>query len=487
MSEVPAAASVAGGKELEGNDKEDPWASILPPWVSVDDIREFAKLDVWKQKTEEDQLAYLAHTVRGAGESIEAAMPKARLALKLLRQEEEAALEGKASKLVGHRDGRITDGLDIPLVHRYDITAFHNRVEDLFKWHDEEETRRKYTAPYFALVQSSGMGKTKLLTEYRKGCQGPGKTKCLTLLCVDQALDDKTRYYDADFFFESNNLGPDIPKSVGDSLDGILIQNQVKKGERVVLLFDEAQGLMKGQDRNSKGNLVFRSVRWWLRAEREYNVVAVFAATTAKLTNFFPPDPPKEGVSRAAKVTYKNCTAGEPDTTTHLFPPLFALHTIGCLKGLPTLKPDQSQTPADSQTSDVTLDTAIVHGRPLFAYYQRKNQLEDLIPTFLRRLVLSSRDYTRDDQACYSVLATRVQMGAVSSFDTVSNLVSGGYACLTDFKGEPGQNDASSRPVALTTHMPDPLCASLAMKLMVENFLCRAEQPTLKVNQRHSG
>lgn len=78
---------------------------------------------------------------------------------------------------------------------------------------------------------------------------------------------------------------------------------------------------MKGDDIDGKGNLVFRSVRWWLRRERKQKIVAVFAGTTAKLANFFPPDPPKEAVSRLPEVIYKNCAEGQLDKTTKLFPP----------------------------------------------------------------------------------------------------------------------------------------------------------------------
>jgi hypothetical protein len=45
---------------------------------------------------------------------------------------------------------------------------FEERVGALLKWKDNDQTRRKYLSPYLVVIQSSGMGKTKLLYEYKK-------------------------------------------------------------------------------------------------------------------------------------------------------------------------------------------------------------------------------------------------------------------------------------------------------------------------------
>jgi hypothetical protein len=54
------------------------------------------------------------------------------------------------------------------LLHSFDLDRFKERVFDLFKWHTSAKERSEYMAPYFPLVQSSGMGKTKLLFEFRE-------------------------------------------------------------------------------------------------------------------------------------------------------------------------------------------------------------------------------------------------------------------------------------------------------------------------------
>jgi len=67
---------------------------------------------------------------------------------------------------------RVTDvdyKLDINLIHAFDVKAFSDQIDDLFKWHTDEEVRRGFMAPFFPLmIQSSGMGKSKLSFESKK-------------------------------------------------------------------------------------------------------------------------------------------------------------------------------------------------------------------------------------------------------------------------------------------------------------------------------
>ena len=59
-------------------------------------------------------------------------------------------------------------------------------------------------------------------------------------------------------------------------------------------------------------------------------------------------------------------------------------------------------------------------------------------------------------------------MGVVDSYQRIlSDLVSSGYACLVDFRQ---QNGNGSTPFTGVTFMPDPLCATLAMRFMDENW-----------------
>lgn len=374
----------------------------------------------------------------------------------------------------GHRGPSIVDGLDTALSHKLDLKEFETRIDSLFAWYGSTAQQKKYVAPYFCFVQSSGMGKTKILTEYRKAIRNKSDRgrRVITILCVDAQLpeEEQAKYYDHRFDTRSSQSAP-IVEQVFAILDGLVSQSAPSAKTEIVLLFDEAQGLMEGTDSDGKGSLVFRAVRWWLRACRNEKVVAVFAGTTAKLSNFYPPDPPARGVSRNEEVTYVNFKAGEDDMK-ELYPPFFLLHTIGCLNG----STDATTTATQKDDArDPGFRSALIYGRPLFAYYHLKGELnESKTRQFAARMVLSSRNYEQDTRACFSVLGVRVQMGLVSSFDTLSELVSSGYACLVDFQQQSQQRLYSTYPpLARVAFMPDPLCATLAMRFMDESWELR--------------
>ena len=237
------------------------------------------------------------------------------------------------------------------------------------------------------------------------------------------------------------------------------------------MLFDEAQGLMVGTqglmvgtDIGGNRSLLFRRIRWWLRERRKKEVVAVFAGTTAELSNFFPVDPPMAQVSRAPKLSYKNYEEGDSDKGKKLYAPFFALNTIGCLR--------KAVAPPTSLTE---FERAALYGRPLFAHYQQSGTLMNEVVGIIQRLLLSSgSDYAEDPAACLSVLGSRVQMGVLDSFEVSTKLVSSGYACLVGFT-QMKRGPAKAR----VSFMPDPVCASLAMALMAESW----ERPTEKLQQ----
>ena len=93
-----------------------------------------------------------------------------------------------------HRGPSIVDGLDTKLVHTLDLKAFGERIENLFLWHTNSAISMKYRAPYFSLVQSSGMGKTKLFQEFRDRYNQQEGQHCQTILCLDVHLSSETRH-----------------------------------------------------------------------------------------------------------------------------------------------------------------------------------------------------------------------------------------------------------------------------------------------------
>ena len=57
---------------------------------------------------------------------------------------------------------------DTKLSHTYDLDSFSKRIEELFHWWEKQNNEMKLVGPYLCFVQSSGMGKTKLMYEYKQ-------------------------------------------------------------------------------------------------------------------------------------------------------------------------------------------------------------------------------------------------------------------------------------------------------------------------------
>ena len=79
-------------------------------------------------------------------------------------------------------------------------------------------------------------------------------------------------------------------------------------------------------------------------------------------------------------------------------------------------------------------------------------------------------NWHNNDDACFSILGTRVQMGFSNSFQLSSNLVSHAYANSVSFLQVNYHRDKSKTNLAQVCFMlPDPVCAALAMGLMEPN------------------
>jgi hypothetical protein len=65
---------------------------------------------------------------------------------------------------------------DSKLSHDADLKALLERVDETFAWYNPGP--RTYVAPYFPMIQSSGMGKTKLLHELREVLNKQDDTSC---------------------------------------------------------------------------------------------------------------------------------------------------------------------------------------------------------------------------------------------------------------------------------------------------------------------
>ena len=329
------------------------------------------------------------------------------------------------------------------LSHRYDLMALKHRVLELFQWYEDETLRTQYLAPYFPLIQSSGMGKTKLLYELKQDIAMNERSYHVVLvLCSSGELEgDMLLTYNESVELEEGmkrEPDPDLKyREVEKDLEHACRYNS---GKPTILLFDESQNLLVGKD-----NHLFNCIQWWLakKNKKPIKVVAVFAGSTLQFAHIAR-EPPQS----------KNWGEYWMDGADR-YPPFFKLHTMGCLLS--------KQRIGGNRTNATEYDESIAYGRPLFAKMGEKGLLgEDSQADILTRLLLSHVDHWWDRiDSCFSVLATRVQMGQ-TSFNIASELVSRGYAVLQDL-------DMQQR-VASICHLPDPVPARLAMCLMKEDW-----------------
>ncbi|KAG7339802.1 hypothetical protein IV203_025483 [Nitzschia inconspicua] len=352
------------------------------------------------------------------------------------------------------------------LSHDYDLVSFVKHVETLATeyWNDNITLNETppYVAPYFCLIQSSGMGKTKLLYEYRKNYSHKDFESKLLLVSKVQTDPMNEKVYDAkyeallskDAKSKSSNLEVNRKTEaqlIFHRLDTLVNSNlkwDKKKSRFRVLLFDEAQLLLKEEFGMKAFQLCCICV--WLRKMQQHKYVAVFTGTSCGLAYFdmemdheLIPEQSSRGMGDSWVTISKGST---------VFPPFVMLTTIGCQIQL-------KQVTTGPHSTDY--DDAIIHGRPLFSIMNNHGHLEAQLPNILRRMLLlrggenEGVNWENNLNAWFSILATRVQMGN-TTIAVASDLVAKGYANLTHVS--PG--------FAQFTYLPDPVCARLAMGMM---------------------
>lgn len=211
-----------------------------------------------------------------------------------------------------------------------------------------------YEAPCFPIVQSSGVGKTKLLFDYKKKMEKKSR-RVFVVSCISPgAGNEKKAKAKYDFYLDLKRMDPKEKVKSRNTFVAQLKEhaNIVRvsadgksSGDEVVFLFDEAQALTKDE------GFLIRCLRWFVRTESlNANVVAVLAGTTSFLANFYPEIDEETKASRKGGLNdyHKGCAG--------LFPPFFDIWTMGCLSNM--IMVDESES--DYQK-------AIPYGRPLFA------------------------------------------------------------------------------------------------------------------------
>ena len=301
------------------------------------------------------------------------------------------------------------------LSHKYDLTSFSKHIDGLFGICTDPMQLRKYVGPYFCFVQSSGMGKTKILWEYRKLTKENKTVHSFLIIQKEQREKEQDPVFDYSLDLTlavpevASMEGPDntpltegqkekmrlkapgVAEQIYMALDKMLRSlkkvcgiEKEKQGtnKRIALLFDESQTLLK-EEFGYKA-FRFRCLRIWLREKRPgYTVVAVFTGTNSRLTSFlFESDteltlPGEADTSRdwqlptGSKVKYY--TKGFL-----LYPPFYRTTTIGsCLDLVPKV------------VGISEYDRAVYFGRPLFALMAKENRLERNIHKVLYRMLCS--------------------------------------------------------------------------------------------------
>jgi hypothetical protein len=352
---------------------------------------------------------------------------------------------------------------------------------------DVVSVKNKYVAPYFCFIQSSGMGKTKLMYEFAKLTRMEGGDELSTKFSCDLILSSArivlgkgSTVFDGTLDLQSFVRKPQrkeeaisVANSICDHLNYVLVDNRcghfesVKMKETHVFLFDEAQKLL--ETHYGIKAFLFRCIRTWLRwKRRDRTMIAVFSGTSSSILNYTIPSDLEiddglvpDSSSRGADLEYFYSRG--PKT----FEPFFTLTTMAVLKptdeGTDDLTNMAVLKATDEKKDKSEYGKSIRYGRPLFAKMHEDNTLERSIETVLQRLLLHTGkeqfEWSDETESWLSVLATRVQMGS-TTLNVASRLVAKGYANLTGV----------TRNFATFAYLPDPVCARLAMCMMDENW-----------------
>lgn len=381
------------------------------------------------------------------------------------------------------RVGKITAGLDRNLIGNHDLSCLRKKIQDTFSWYDKnvEDNYTKYQSPSFPIVQSSGMGKTRLMKQCRDSLRKEGtkenKISSALLLCIPLKgipPDDWPKHYDGLLEIPSGDTEQDRQTL----LDGL--NQYLDTDGRVVVFVDEAQMLL-----TAKHGFAYSCIKWRIREITNAKIVVVFAGTSTNLGMLYMGRRPAPAFSRDSNKSYYNLgttndEGGEDEECLKLYPPFLDLTTISCYKG------DDA-----SQRFLTDLEKSLFYGRPLFPVLLTEDepklriQSEDwkenehtmvnpVLYAVLKRMMLSINGNAWMDapDSKMSILATRVQMGVSTSFEFIDKVTAKGYANLVEYDVDDsrGSKAKSNWMKSRLVFMPDPLCASLAMGMMRKSW-----------------
>jgi hypothetical protein len=374
----------------------------------------------------------------------------------------ELAQRSLETNRMAHVEFGITNTLYIPTS---DLDRFSIRVDELFtKWINVKQS--PFDSPTFPMIQSNGMGKTKLLFEYKKSQNNNPERKVLLIRCVTQGSSYDSpgeTIYDGVLQIAPWNDRDYVLGQLEEFIQGSSVGKSTS-WRQIVLLFDEAQHL------TAEDGFQLRAIRWWLKKKINSSIAAVFSGTSLSLAPIYR-ERPMTTTSRDGPSLYRNDDAKYYPP----FPPFFELCTSGCFARMDKKKKLDDETVVADKQAKTDYELAIPYGRPLFTVMQKDGSLEEKTPIILQKMLLDEDDWCNCDPSVLSVLATRVQTGqAVTSI--ASSLVGKGYAFLTSYTPMDGSNHrgvGTQQGIAEFCYLTDPVCARLAMSLMDEKWESR--------------
>ena len=287
------------------------------------------------------------------------------------------------------------------------------------------------------MVQSGGTGKTKIMFEAKKMLERD-QVGCKLVLCRTGTLPIDNEAKDGKVF--SKYLDTCLPPSNNQRAEICKILDSCIKGNkrRFVLMFDESQCLTQDTA------WYFCVVRWWLGKKRQNKeIVAVFAGTTTQLANYHS-EPP-------FSTTLRDSQSDSFESGKLLYAPFHEITTTGLVA---------VTTPHEVSQASTDCNVAVQYGQPLFARMQithKEKWEEEGWTSAIMKHVVGEKE---SEYGMFAVLASRVQMGQVP-FELASKLVASTYTNLTCFFPE-------NKSFADITFFPVPVCARLAMSLMLE-------------------
>jgi hypothetical protein len=199
----------------------------------------------------------------------------------------DATEKKRLAEVQGYNAGQAVDiDLDIEEKEIYDLDSFEERVNDLFLWTESIPVRERFLAPHFVVLQqaSAGMGKTRLLHEYKERMKKKDDTMVVKLLlCSIDGMAKRKSVVHEELLIPGGDPSEEKMEAFTGALEDMVGGTE---GKKVVLLVDDAHHLLWRLD--SHKGYYFRCFRHWLRLYREgYQVVAVLAGTNLKLCDAF--------------------------------------------------------------------------------------------------------------------------------------------------------------------------------------------------------